>query len=211
MSGDYLKKAKQTKALKSTNLILYTIKQLGVNMDFSKITEWLKVFSKYPLPISLVTGFVLFANEQTLESLGLLELVSLYKSYLSIIFLLSSALLLTNWMILFFQFLQKRYKLLRSKKSEEKYLHSLTQKEKIILLLFIHFKTKDQNLPITDGTVSGLEGRRVIIRAPSIGNPENWAYIIQPWAWDYLNKHRELIDFDGYEEIVETLKNRRMF
>jgi len=180
-------------------------------MDFSKITEWLKVFSKYPLPISLVTGFVLFANEQTLESLGLLELVSLYKSYLSIIFLLSSALLLTNWMILFFQFLQKRYKLLRSKKSEEKYLHSLTQKEKIILLLFIHFKTKDQNLPLTDGTVSGLEGRRVIIRASSIGNPENWAYIIQPWAWDYLNKHRELIDFDGYEEMVETLKNRRMF
>jgi hypothetical protein len=45
-----------------------------------------------------------------------------------------------------------------------------------------------------DGMVGGLQAERIIYRASSLGQSfDYFAYNIQPWAWEYLNKNRKLL------------------
>jgi hypothetical protein len=49
-------------------------------------------------------------------------------------------------------------------------------------------------MPFQNGTVNALQKERIIIRGSSLGSITGFDYIIQPWAWEYLNKHPELLD-----------------
>jgi hypothetical protein len=45
-----------------------------------------------------------------------------------------------------------------------------------------------------DGVVGGLQAERIIFRATVLSRGwDEFAYNIQPWAWEYLNKHRKLL------------------
>jgi len=46
---------------------------------------------------------------------------------------------------------------------------------------------------MADGRVGGLEAEGIIFRSSNVGNIESWAYNLQPWAWDYLSAHPELL------------------
>jgi len=41
--------------------------------------------------------------------------------------------------------------------------------------------------------VNGLEIEKIVFKSSNIGQLDEWAYNIQPWAWDYLNNHPELL------------------
>ena len=43
-------------------------------VDISRLVEWIKLSPRYLLPLSLFTGFVLFAPEKWLAVFGLLDL-----------------------------------------------------------------------------------------------------------------------------------------
>jgi superinfection exclusion protein B len=78
---------------------------------------------------------------------------------------------------------------------QREYLQSLSQDEKEVLALFIGNQKTAISLPINSGVVKLLEAQLVISRASSIGAGSglSFAYIIQPWAWQYLNEHPELV------------------
>jgi hypothetical protein len=182
----------------------------GNNMDFSKLSDWLKLSPKYLFPVSVVTGFLLFASTSTLEVFGLTIFVAQYRAYIGITFLISTALLFTNWAVTVYQGVQKKWKEQASLKNLRKRLHNLSNPEKRILKNYIENKTKTQYLDIGDGVTGGLEAGGVIFRSSYVGNLESWAYNIQPWAWEYLNDHPELLIISDESELeAEHLYRRR--
>lgn len=163
-------------------------------MDFSKILEWLKLSPKYLIPISLVSGFALFASSDILEIFGINSLVAQIRPYLGIIFLLSSALLITNVVMSVYFWIQNKYQEGNNLRMLQKRLHSLTDGEKRILEHYINNQTRSQYLSMLDGVVNGLELENIIFRSSNVARGvDRWAYNIQPWAWEYLNKHRNLL------------------
>jgi hypothetical protein len=176
-------------------------------MDFSKLTEWLKLSPKYLFPICIVTGFALFAPANTLEIFGINLLVAQIRPYLGIVFLLSASLLVTNLFTSLYSWAQNKYQRTLKLKAWQKKLHSLTAEEKYILQHFINNQTQSQYLPMDNGVVNGLEIKKVIFRASDIGNLDEWAYNIQPWAWEYLNNHPELLTLNQNEMLND--ENRR--
>jgi len=87
----------------------------------------------------------------------------------------------------------------RGLKGATERLHNLTAEEREILRGYIGNGTKTQLLDIQSGVVNELEEVFIIYRSSNIGHLSGWSYNIQPWAWDYLNKHLELL-FSNEEE-----------
>jgi hypothetical protein len=178
-------------------------------MDLSKLSEWLKLSPKYLFPICLVTGFSLFAPVNILEIFGISLLVAQIRPYLGIIFLLSASLLITNLFISLYSWAQNKYQRTSKLKAWQKKMHSLTDEEKRILQHFINNQTQSQYLPMGSGVVNGLEIKKVIFRASNIGDLDEWAYNIQPWAWEYLNDHPELFTLNEKEILNDENRSTR--
>jgi hypothetical protein len=175
-------------------------------MDFSKLSEWLKLSPKYLFPISLVTGFGLFAPVNILEIFGITSLVAQIRPYLGVVFLLATALLITNLFTSLYVRVRNKHQATENLKTMQERLHSLTGDEKYILQHFISNQTRTQYLPMDDGVVNGLELEKIIFKASMVGQLDEWAYNIQPWAWKYLNNHHELLSLNKKE--LQNIQNR---
>ena len=74
------------------------------------------------------------------------------------------------------------------------HLKQLTNDEKNILNGYIGKGTKTQRLPLGSGVVGELESKFIIRKGSSYSSSnDHWHYNIQPWAWEYLNKHKGLL------------------
>jgi hypothetical protein len=163
-------------------------------MDWiGKVTDWIKLSPKYLLPISLATGFIVFAKAEWLQPLGLIDLRVKYLPWIGAIFLLSTVLLLSHATFKFFSWARFRISMKRGLKGAKERLHNLTAEEREILRGYIGNGTKTQLLDIQSGVVNELEEVFIIYRSSNIGHLSEWSYNIQPWAWDYLNKNLELL------------------
>jgi hypothetical protein len=166
-----------------------------MNAFLSKISDWLKLSPRYLFPISLVTGFVLFASADILDLFGINPLVTQIRPYLGFIFLLATALLITNLCIAIYTWANSKYQKALNMRMLQGRLRALTDDEKRILQYYISKQTRTQYLPLLDGVVSGLELEGVIFKSVnSARDLDRWAYNIQPWAWRYLNEHKKLLE-----------------
>jgi len=84
----------------------------------------------------------------------------------------------------------------RKKEEKEKRLHSLSSEEKAILKDYLDNDTKTRPFSFFSGTHKGLVASGVLYTSSDISMPgrDTFDYNINPWAWDYLRKHPELID-----------------
>jgi hypothetical protein len=163
-------------------------------MDWiNKLIDSIKLSPKYLLPISIATGFIIFAKAEWLQSLGLNDLKARYLPWIGGIFLLSTALSLSHIIIGFYSWSRKRFRMWRAIKNGKVRLHNLTEDERDILKHYVGNGTKTQYLDIQSGVVSEIENNFIIYRSSNIGHLQEWSYNIQPWAWDYLNKHPDLL------------------
>jgi hypothetical protein len=53
-------------------------------MDIGRLVEWIKLSPRYLLPLSLFTGFVLFAPQRWLAVFGIARLVSDYRPWFGV-------------------------------------------------------------------------------------------------------------------------------
>ena len=143
--------------------------------------------------VALLTGVVLFGPSGFTEALGLAALPPPVRVALGISFAGSACLLLANWSADIAVWGQKEWRQRQELKARHWRLHNLTPDEQEILRPYIADNTRTQYLSYTDGVVRGLEHERIIYRSAEVGHMESWAYNIQPWAWTYLNQHRELL------------------
>ena len=163
-------------------------------MDLSKLLDWIKLPTKTLAGLCIVSGILIFSSESTLDTFGLKVFVSEYRAYIGIAFLITLALTLINTVSAIWKFIYPWIAEACWIRLGKKRLKSLTPKEKEILGYYIKKQTRSQNLPIQDGTVNALEKEKIIIRGSILGSRYGFDYIIQPWAWEYLNNHPELLE-----------------
>ncbi|MBI3319988.1 MAG: superinfection exclusion B family protein [Candidatus Omnitrophica bacterium] len=59
---------------------------------------------------------------------------------------------------------------------------------------YVEGKTRTQYFQIEDGVIQGLVAVDVLYRSAQVGHLlSGFAYNIQPWAWEYLNRHPDLL------------------
>ncbi len=162
--------------------------------DFSKLIDWIKLPVKYLFGISIVSGILLFCNQDFLIKLGLKEFKESYNSIIGAIFLISSIFALMNFGIFVYRKVKKKVNWIRTKRRGIKRLKDLTTEEKAILLFYIRKDTRTQELDYTDGRVRELEYNKIIYRTSELSKELTYFdYNIQPWAWDYLKRHKEIL------------------
>jgi hypothetical protein len=157
--------------------------------------EWIKLSPKLLFAACFATGLLLWANEDVLRTLGLQLFVCEYRSWIGVGFLVFFATLSAHGIAAVYDWLKKLILRWRASRHRIKRLHHLTQEEKKILHYYIARQTRTQLLPVDSGVASGLQAERIIAQATTVGDwLDGIAYNIQPWAWDYLNKHPELVE-----------------
>jgi len=152
--------------------------------------ELLKQPLRYSVAIGIVVAVVLFAPDSIVNKLGMLKYRDEGKPDFGAVLLLCVALTIASGIGAAGSKIND-YRFLRARK---KRLHRLSVEEKQILRAYIEGQTRSLMLDIASGVVNGLEQETIIYRSSSLGHlMSGFAYNIQPWAWDYLNKHRDLL------------------
>jgi len=158
---------------------------------------------KYLLVISIISGFLIFGEINLIYKLALLSFVETYRLWIGIVFLISSGFWLVDLIQLIINKIKNKYKILRNNKIREERLKQLTTEEKVILGKYINSKTRTQKLVFSSGIVNELERYKIIYRSSDSVYAGEVSYNIQPWAWDYLNKHKELLNNCESIELIE--------
>ena len=182
-------------------------------MDWSKLVDALKLSPRYLVPIALASGFLLFSPPQYLATLGLDSFVSSYRAWIGLVFVVSAALLATSFFLQAWSWSKGKFKKFQSKAAAQNRLKNLTAEEKVILHGYIMNQTRTQVLDFASGIVKGLEHEGIIYQASPLGTLiDGFAYNIQPWAWEYLNNHKELLaesDTDNERSTARSSPLRR--
>ena len=158
------------------------------------ITKFLELAPRYLAVVALATGLILFGPPDTVKTLGLSEFAQTHRSWLGASFIISSALTVISfvrwigtWSVAFFL-------AGRTKRAALKRLHNLTEDEKQILRYYLANDTRGNTLRYDDGVVQGLVTAHIIYRSANMGNMlEGFPYNIANFAWDYLQKHPDLL------------------
>jgi hypothetical protein len=157
--------------------------------------EFLKLAPRYLIALGVMAAILLFASEEFLKLIGVLELAQDNRSVLGLTLLISVSLftisigadgvsIVKNWWRKrgFYQRVTDR-------------LNCLTEDEKQILRFYIAKQTRSNVLLINDGVVQGLVSDGIIYRSASLGNiVEGFAHNINNFAWDYLNTNPHLLE-----------------
>jgi hypothetical protein len=98
------------------------------------------------------------------------------------------------------------YKKYEENKKLHKPLHNLTPKEKAYLLPYIRDKENTLYVSLVDGVMSGLLRRKITYMPSSAMSYYKYAYNLQPWAREYLEKKPHLLD--GAAEINLDFSNK---
>ena len=165
-----------------------------------KVVDLIKLPPRYIIPIVIVAGILSFAPDAILDGLGIRGFVQQYRPYIVVIFLLSTAFVVTPLLVELAKLAADNILgdliLSRARKS----LNSLSEDEKALLRGFLRTPTRTLDLPLGDGVVQSLEAKRVIY--PSTGfaligpfqHPRGErAYSVSPWAWVFLRNHPDLL------------------
>jgi len=161
----------------------------------SKLLDWIKSSPKLLLPISFATGLLLFGKPEFIKKLGLLSQKDNYQPGIGIIFLLSTSVLASHLFFGLSSQIKTKIASSRVLRCRQKRLSNLTEQEKEILKGYIEKGTRTQYFRLEKGgVVRGLESEHIIYQASNIGRVlEGFAFNMQSWAWEYLNKHPELL------------------
>ena len=172
-------------------------------MDYSKIIDFLKQ-PQFVFVLSVTTGFIIFLPDSVVQKMGLFQIRSTFLPYISIIFLISTALFTTQSSVKGFAWFRARRKKESDLRSRLKSLETLTREERDILRNFIERQSMTQRLNVDSGVINGLMMKGIIYRAAdraTSGFADNNYYgrvygcdhNMQAWAWEYLNKHPQLL------------------
>ena len=169
--------------------------------DFSKITDLLKLLPTYLLPMAVLSGFLVFASDDVLADFGIQGFRSDFRPWIGIVFLGSVSVLLTRGVTASFSWGKNEIVVRKSLGRRQKRMHDLTPAEKDILRKYVAEETRTQTLMMGDGVVQGLVQAGVLYRSTTVGESRQgdpvFDHNVQPWAWDYLRKHPELLFAEG--------------
>ena len=145
--------------------------------------------------LSFITGILIYSPDEFLTKLGLKDFKYNFHSTLGAIFLISLVFLIMHFIKFIFEKIRKKYITFKQRKWWVKRLRDLTPEEKEILSYYIKNNTRTQSLDFSNGVVKELEFYKIIYRASQLSRGFTvFDYNIQPWIWNYLKKHKELLE-----------------
>lgn len=151
--------------------------------------------TRYIFAISVISGILLFSPKNIVNNLGVSLFIQKYRVWVGIAFLVSCGFWIADIGVVLLKKQKSKTKLKAKINQREEKVKSLTHEEKEILSYYIDNQTRTQLLPFDSGVVTELVYYNIIYRSSSIIDMNfELAYNIQPWAWDYLNKHPELLE-----------------
>jgi hypothetical protein len=164
-------------------------------VEMGKILELFKLKLPVLAGIALALALFLFLPEKAANAMGIQKLRTEYKSYAGCAFLLASSLVVVRMSVAAFKLISTKCLARVWKKAAIERLKTLSPAEKQILCGYILPREKTQYLSIEDGVVNGLCQAHIIYRSANLRNliGRGFAHNIQPWAWEYLLEHTELI------------------
>jgi len=163
-------------------------------VDFGKIVDWIKLSPRHYFAVLLASGALLFLPDGALGVLGLVQLRTTYRGWIGAVFILSAALLLSHPLAAWGGRIRAWWSKKEFVRVSRKRLLQLTPVEKGILRKFIAENTRTQTLNFMDGVVTGLESAHIVYRASNVGTADgDFAYNLQPWAWEQLRKTPDLL------------------
>lgn len=163
-------------------------------MEPSKWIEWIKLPPKILFALTAFSGAIVFAPGAFLGRLGLQEFVANFRGWIGAAFLLFASLLFAHFASWTYSVIHPwimQSVLIRRGKLR---LRSLDDCEKKLLAAFINKNTRSLKLDIEDGTVHVLVREKILSQVSKIGDLiDGFAYAVQPWAWEYLQEHSEIL------------------
>jgi hypothetical protein len=164
--------------------------------NVEELLDGLKLSSKYLSPVAVAAGVLLFGPASLLGKLGVSSVVVTYRGWIGVVFLVSASILAVRAVLGVWHTIGGWILEIRLGRAQRRRLERLTPAEKQILRGYFQKNTRSQSLDIMDGVVKELEAIGIIGRTSSVGVSMHFAYNIQPWAWDYLKSHLELLADD---------------
>ncbi len=162
--------------------------------DFSKLIEGLKLPTKTLVGLCFAAGLLIFSSEGFLKSLGLDSFVNSYRPYIGAVFVISVCISVVSGVAAFATFINPWLVQAYWIRLGRKRLQRLNPEEKELLAYYIKNQTRSQKLDIKSGTVNALVQEKIIVRGSHLGTYYGFDYIIQPWAWEYLNENPHLLE-----------------
>ncbi|CAJ1762150.1 hypothetical protein PEKONANI_00066 [Aeromonas jandaei] len=174
---------------------------------FDKLTEFSDYFIKIPaaflVAIISVLGLILFLPEEHSKILAVDGFRNEYKVFLGPAFLITLSFCAAR----LFHFLMQGYRQRQTIKNRHAILHNLTPEEKGYLIPYIARKQNTIYVGMDDGIMAGLRAQGITYLAASMGDMHNgFAFNLQPWAREYLDKHPNLLD--GYAGVPMTPRQK---
>jgi Super-infection exclusion protein B len=168
--------------------------------DFSKILDWIKLQPRHLAGAVVASGAYLLLGSKQLAFLGLSSVDAELRPWVAGLLLVSAGFLSAHGVASCFAAAQKAWNSRRLLRFRQTSLHHLSPEERAVLAAYVLQNTKSLQLQITSGVAGGLEAAGIIYRSSSVGRMgSGFAYNIQPWAWEYLREHPELLALDEAE------------
>ena len=160
----------------------------------ANVLEWIRFLQRYLWGFIVVLALLLWGPQWLVSGFGMSAILSQDRLYFGLSFAVLLGMVLSDLISLTFSGPINRLEQARWRKLRVKRLHDLTPHEKLILKVYLDQNTRTQYLNIGNGVVTGLVHEEILYRSANIGNlSSGFAYNIQPWAFDYLRQHPELL------------------
>lgn len=182
---------------------------------FSNLKDFIDFLSLGYRPLFILTCLswtIIIIPKDIWQSMGLLELSLQSRPWMFVVGVISGVWLLSGGV---FDLLKsgsdqgnKWWLSRKTKRGREKVLSSISRSEKQILVQYLINDVTTLAFDARDGVVNGLIARGILYKASTLSNPLSIDFDvnIQPWAWQYLNDHPEIMD-----GIIAPKSNRHQF
>ena len=132
-------------------------------MEFLKsIFDLTKLPSRFFVLFSVISGFILFGENELLEKIKLLKLKDDFGIYVGLVFLLSTGIVLINIIIWIFSEIKRQINKFKLKKHCVEIINNLDFQEKSVLREFFLNNQSSIDMPIDDAVISGLLNKGIL-------------------------------------------------
>jgi hypothetical protein len=182
--------------------------------NFKALFDLTKLPAKFFFLFAVLSGFILFADQQLLKKIHLEKMNESYGWIIGLVFISATGLIIVNFTIWSFNKINYKIKFFRVKKEFIEKLRNLDFHEKAVIREFLLNQKTSIEVPIDDPTISGLIVKKILYINQQFGN----AFIMSGLNTsvslnEIANKNLTLKDVDlsenqTEEENIEIQSNR---
>lgn len=167
--------------------------------------DWVKALQPRILfALWFVGAVLLFAPGSVASRFGFTAVVDRYRGWIGIITVAAFALWVIEAWLWWYRKTQRKGLDRKQKQETLQYLHTLSEKERFILMGCLACNQQTINLSVFEKAGAALRQKGLLVMA-SFGDAQNMPHTIPDFVWDELNQHTgDLLPSNGSE--LETLK-----